>query len=175
MAAYQAGKYKLADKVTIAGKRVTIGEAIINNVLPAEYRQKGMIATKKNLAKLLNNLAKTRPQVFADVVSKLKDLGNQYSYESGFSIGLELLAGILLPVGQLVCPQIAGEWTQALGKMGEVTHPNLVTLQVLFRVKLELCHTIACCHFTPPLEIAESLLNIFILDDGFLVVIHPLS
>lgn len=92
MKAYQTGKYKLADTATIAGKRMTIGAAVINSVLPDEYRQKGLVATKKNLAKLLNEMAKTKPQVFADVVSKLKDLGNQYSYESGFSVGLDDLS-----------------------------------------------------------------------------------
>jgi DNA-directed RNA polymerase subunit beta' len=37
----------------------------------------------------LNKLAKEKPQVYARTVSRLKDLGNQYAYESGFTVGLK--------------------------------------------------------------------------------------
>jgi DNA-directed RNA polymerase subunit beta' len=89
MKAFSAHKYDLSDKVMIGGKKMTLGLAVINGVLPAEYRDNTLVASKKNLATLLNNLAKTKPQVFADVVSKLKDVGNEYAYKSGFSVGLE--------------------------------------------------------------------------------------
>ncbi|MEN6549905.1 MAG: hypothetical protein ABFE07_28010 [Armatimonadia bacterium] len=90
--AYIAGKADLADEVSIAGKAMTIGQAAVNAVLPPEYRDPSMVVTKKKLAQLLNSLAKDKPQVFADVVSKLKDIGNEHAYRSGFSVGLDDLA-----------------------------------------------------------------------------------
>jgi len=89
ISAYKKKKYALSDVVSVAGKKMTLGQAIVNSVLPKEYRTSGLIATKKNLAKLLNKLAKDKPQVFASVVSKLKDMGNEYAYSSGFSVGLD--------------------------------------------------------------------------------------
>ena len=90
--AYTAHKYDLSDRVTVGGKKMTLGQAVINSVLPEEYRNNSLVASKRNLASLLNNLAKTKPQVFASVVSKLKDIGNEYAYKSGFSVGIEDLA-----------------------------------------------------------------------------------
>lgn len=87
--AYITGKHDLADEVSVGGRRMTIGQAAINEVLPAEYRERDLVVTKKKLASLLNSLAKQKPQVFADVVSKLKDIGNEHAYRSGFSVGLE--------------------------------------------------------------------------------------
>lgn len=92
IAAYVAGKADLADEVTVAGKAMTIGQAAVNAVLPAEYRDASIVVTKKKLASLLNSLAKAKPQIFADVVSKLKDIGNEHAYRSGFSVGLSDLA-----------------------------------------------------------------------------------
>jgi len=87
--AYKKGEVGMTDTVTIAGKKITVGRALVNSVLPVGYKDSSITVSKKTVQERLKSLAEEKPQVYADVVAKLKDLGNNYAYESGFTIGLK--------------------------------------------------------------------------------------
>jgi len=89
LAGYRAGEVKLTDTVTIAGKRITVGRALVNAVLPQEYRDSSIVFSKKTIEQRFRKLAKDKPQVYAQVIGKLKDLGNTFAYETGFTVSLK--------------------------------------------------------------------------------------
>ncbi len=88
------------DVVSIDGKKTTYGRKLLASQLPKEFQTEDLlhnpdaIITKKGghgrigLLDLLSSIGKNDPKKFAATVDKLKDLGNQHSYEAGFSINL---------------------------------------------------------------------------------------
>lgn len=97
------------DVISIGGKlNTTLGRLLIADHMPdsvksdkdfmkklLEDRQLTVVKSDRDgqhtlgVNNLLANIATKDPKSFANVVDKLKDLGNQYSYELGFSIGLK--------------------------------------------------------------------------------------
>jgi len=86
---YKNGKIKPSDLVTIRGLKTTVGKLVVNAVIPQKYRNNDLILTSKALNDLLDSINKDDPKLFAEVVHKLKNLGNQTVYEQGFSVGLD--------------------------------------------------------------------------------------
>lgn len=95
LSAMRAGKIKATDVVKVDGKETTAGRIQIESALPVELREAGKTKPeewkaydKKRVKGVLTAIAKKHPQVYGEVANKLKDLGNDYSYSLGFSIGL---------------------------------------------------------------------------------------
>lgn len=93
--AVRSGKIKQTDVVRIAGDETTVGRLQIERVLPPDMRESGKkkpsewkIYDKKFSKQVLTDVAKHHPSTYGDVVNHFKDLGNDYSYDLGFSIGL---------------------------------------------------------------------------------------
>ena len=86
--AYDKREISITDVIKIGGKRSSLGRALVNSVFPIGYQDIKTTVSKKSLESKLEKLSKESPQKFAQVVSKLKDLGNQYSYEAGFTVSL---------------------------------------------------------------------------------------
>ena len=89
--AERKGEIEMSDIIKIGGKDTTLGRSEINDILPSQF-QIGMDSPelgKKQLKKVLTNIAKKQPQVYGEVTNRLKDLGNDYSTDLGFSIGLD--------------------------------------------------------------------------------------
>lgn len=101
--AYNKRQLKINDVVTINGKQTTLGRLIIAKHLPdtAEDLQTKVLHdadfelikhTKSDLRtgvhNILDDLAHKDPKRFANTVDALKNIGNKYAYELGFSIGL---------------------------------------------------------------------------------------
>jgi DNA-directed RNA polymerase subunit beta' len=94
----------VTDVITVGGKKTTIGRLIIGQHLPDSVKDPEIAKmfqdpefelvkhTKSEhrlgVHDLLESVAKKDPKNFATTVDRLKDLGNKYSYELGFSFGL---------------------------------------------------------------------------------------
>jgi DNA-directed RNA polymerase subunit beta' len=88
----KAGKANINEIMTIGTKRTTIGRAMVNEVLPAKFRDPNIYLDNKNLQALLKRVAKEDQSKFGQVVDALKDLGNQHSFKTGFTVGMEDIA-----------------------------------------------------------------------------------
>lgn len=99
MKAKDAGKLHVNDVISVGGKKTTLGRMMIAQHLPTSFRgdEKFMsslqdpnyLLTKKGVRSLLEDIARSDPKSFASTVDHLKNLGNQYSYELGFSFSLK--------------------------------------------------------------------------------------
>jgi DNA-directed RNA polymerase subunit beta' len=85
----------MTDVITVAGKETTLGRLLINRALPKGRRgdkkllhQPSFLLDKGEARKLLTDLAEKHPNDFGESVNQLKDLGNNYAYQSGFSVSL---------------------------------------------------------------------------------------
>lgn len=97
--AKERGQLHVTDGITINGHKTTLGRAIIAQRLPDVVKQDETLNKKfqdpefelhkKDVHELLKDIAKHDPKSFSFTVDHLKDLGNQYSYELGFSFGLK--------------------------------------------------------------------------------------
>jgi len=80
-------KISVTDEITIGRKKTTIGRELVNQILPDELDVKHQL-TKKEVSKLLETVAKTHKSQYASIVKKLKDLGDDYSTDTGFTVTL---------------------------------------------------------------------------------------
>lgn len=97
--AKERGQLHVTDGITINGHKTTLGRAIIAQHLPdtlkedeslnKQFQDPAFELHKKDVHELLKVIAKKDPKSFSFTVDHLKDLGNQYSYELGFSFGLK--------------------------------------------------------------------------------------
>ncbi len=97
--AKEKGTIKVTDGIEIGGHKTTIGRLLITQHLPEVIKNDEALnkkfldpkfeLNKKDVRNLLENVAKHDPKSFAFTVDKLKDIGNHYSYELGFSFGLK--------------------------------------------------------------------------------------
>jgi DNA-directed RNA polymerase subunit beta' len=99
MKSKERGQLHVTDGITINGHKTTLGRAIIAQHLPEvakmdeglnkKFQDPEFELHKKDVHHLLEVIAKHDPKSFPVTVDHLKDLGNQYSYELGFSFGLK--------------------------------------------------------------------------------------
>lgn len=97
--AKERGQIHVTDAIAINGHKTTLGRALIAQHLPdtmkadeglnKKFQDPEFELHKKDVHKLLENVAKHDPKAFSFTVDHLKDLGNNYSYELGFSFGLK--------------------------------------------------------------------------------------
>lgn len=98
------------DVVTLDGKKTTKGRQLLAEKLPTAFKTQEMLHDPKFTLKkgsihaMLEDLARHDSKLYPDVVNHLKDLGNKYSYEEGFSFRIkdlnplkEMRAQILKP------------------------------------------------------------------------------
>lgn len=85
--AYRDKKAKANDAFTVGGTRTCAGRILLNQVLPADFRIKGPM-TKSRMSQVIRGVAKAHPKRAPQIINKLKDLGNHYVTEIGFSVSL---------------------------------------------------------------------------------------
>ena len=102
--AVDRGELHVTDRVKVKGlfgnKPTTLGRILIESRLPRKFVHSSEIlhspefemTSKMANGKITPLLAKEHESDFPKVVNSLKDLGNEYSYKLGFSIGLKDLA-----------------------------------------------------------------------------------
>jgi len=96
LAAARRGDIKNTDIVKIGNTETTAGRLKLEAVLPKELQETGKrsvnkmrVFDKAYVKKVLTYVAKKHPKSFGEVVNPLKDIGNTYSTDLGFSIGLD--------------------------------------------------------------------------------------
>ncbi|MEY3697167.1 MAG: hypothetical protein RJA41_817, partial [Actinomycetota bacterium] len=68
----------------------TLGRALFNDALPADYPYVNKVVDKKRLSEIINDLAERYPKVaVAGTLDSLKDLGFYWATRSGVSVGIE--------------------------------------------------------------------------------------
>jgi DNA-directed RNA polymerase subunit beta' len=74
----------------------TLGRALFNDALPADYKFVNVVVDKKKLSEIINDLAERYPKVaVAGTLDQLKDLGFYWATRSGVSVGIE---DVIIPV-----------------------------------------------------------------------------
>jgi DNA-directed RNA polymerase subunit beta' len=74
----------------------TIGRALFNDALPADYKFVNTVVDKKKLSEIINDLAERYPKVaVAGTLDSLKDLGFYWATRSGVSVGIE---DVIVPI-----------------------------------------------------------------------------
>jgi DNA-directed RNA polymerase subunit beta' len=71
----------------------SFGEHLVEQVLPAEYHGRGPL-TKSKLNEVLVDIAKKQPEHYADIVTRLKRVGDEVATLEGISVGLDDIAPI---------------------------------------------------------------------------------
>lgn len=91
LAQYHSKKCEINQAFQVGTKILTPGHVLINSVVPADCRIEGPL-TKNALSTLVGIVAKKYPEKCPDVVNKLKDFGNHFVTELGFSVSLRDLS-----------------------------------------------------------------------------------
>lgn len=81
---------ELDTTISLQGKKITAGTALVNSILPPNIQIEKPI-DKKEMLRVLNLLSKDSKQ-YAGTVDKLKNLGYEYITERGYSFGLKDIA-----------------------------------------------------------------------------------
>ena len=91
LAAVKRGEISFNDVVRIGGKQTTPALAKLEQVIPPDiWRKYASKPLDKNAQRsLYHDIAAKYPSKFSDILNEIKDLGNDYMYESGFSFGLD--------------------------------------------------------------------------------------
>jgi DNA-directed RNA polymerase subunit beta' len=87
--AYTRRELNVNDEVKVAGQWRTIGSLAIDAVLPPAARLGGSTLTGKKTIALLEAVANGNPKALPNVLSVLKDLGNDAAYETGLTVSLK--------------------------------------------------------------------------------------
>lgn len=79
----------ISDMVTLAGKKTSAGRAMVDAVLPEKYQGRNEVLDKKAITNLLKEIAQNDPKDYAKTVHALAELGNEHSYQRGFTVSLD--------------------------------------------------------------------------------------
>ena len=85
---FQRKEIKVNTPVKIGSKIWTPGQALINDALPLDSKIDNVTVDKGMLNRLLYEVSKKHPKRAGQIISKMKDLGNHYVTEVGFSVSL---------------------------------------------------------------------------------------
>jgi DNA-directed RNA polymerase subunit beta' len=88
LAASRANTIRDEDTILVNGKKTTAGRIKIDEQIPEGFREYGTL-NKKNLGKMLSDIAVSRPKDYGGIVGKLRKMGDEYATNRGFSIGLD--------------------------------------------------------------------------------------
>jgi DNA-directed RNA polymerase subunit beta' len=70
--------------------RTTVGQLLVNEALPEEFRDYSRTLDAKATASLMNSIAQKYPERYRDISKTFSDIGRESAYTSGgFSVGLE--------------------------------------------------------------------------------------
>ena len=66
----------------------TVGQAMVNDALPREYRDYKRSMTKDEADDILGRVAKDKPELYRDISHKLVQLGREHAYTEGATLSL---------------------------------------------------------------------------------------
>jgi DNA-directed RNA polymerase subunit beta' len=82
-----SGKIRPNDPVKFEGHDTTAGLALVNEVIPVEFRNYGGKWDKGQVSSILSKVGKAKPALYTKVADEIKELGAWYSYLLGTSFG----------------------------------------------------------------------------------------
>jgi len=86
---FNEGKLSYADTVTIDGIKATLGMHEINSVIPEEVRDYKKVLNSKAAEEWIKDVSlKYNGKMGMELANKMKDVGNDYSTEFGFTMGI---------------------------------------------------------------------------------------
>ncbi len=95
LAAVRAGEIGMTDIIRVGGHETTVGRLRLEEKLPAGLRETGKkkvkdmrVFNKGTTRDVLTQVARKHRGTFGEVANTFKDLGNEYSTDLGYSIGL---------------------------------------------------------------------------------------
>ena len=100
----------ITDIFSLNGKKTTIGIQLVNSILPKQFRDYDSLFDSKKVNSILEKIAFETPENFDQVISGLKDLGNQYGHMRGSSVSIEDLI-----VDTTIREKILKKWESTLG------------------------------------------------------------
>jgi len=74
------------------GKKMTIGQYMINAELPEEFRDYELVLDAKTARRVLTRIGKEKPGFFKDVINSWKSLGNLKAYQQGNTLSITDMA-----------------------------------------------------------------------------------
>lgn len=80
---------KVNSSVKILGKIWTPGQVLVNEAFPPDSKPGNVVLDKNAINSLLLAVAKKHPKKAGNIITKIKDLGNHYVTDIGFSFGLK--------------------------------------------------------------------------------------
>ena len=88
--AFNKGEISLTDGVSIGGRATTLGRVLLKEAIPKKYHRdiSGKIFDKDLVQSLVKKVYKDDPSAAATMLNDFKDMGNKYTYLSGFSVSL---------------------------------------------------------------------------------------
>ena len=78
----------MQDQFTLNGKKMTLGKALVNSVLPKNLQDYDTEFNGKYVRSLLEKVYKEHPQDFGKVIDHFKDIGRQYAVERGSTLSI---------------------------------------------------------------------------------------
>lgn len=73
--------------------RTTIGQLLVNDALPEQYRDYERVMDGKSVQKVMQEVSEKEPEKYREVLKKLFDVGRDVAYKTGgFSFGLDSLS-----------------------------------------------------------------------------------
>lgn len=66
----------------------TIGQVLVNDALPPQFRDYERVMDSKGIESLLEQIAREAPETYADVTKRLMDVGNDAAFDTGTTIRL---------------------------------------------------------------------------------------
>jgi len=67
---------------------LTVGQIIVNDCLPEEFRDYERVLDSNGLEALLQRIAHERPEIYSDVTKRLMDVGNDAAFDEGVTLRL---------------------------------------------------------------------------------------
>ncbi len=98
IAAYNAKEIQETDLIRVGASETTVGRILVNKALPEKLRRHDLVLDGKTTEKIIESVARENPKALAPTIDTLKDMGNEYAYLSGLSVGLQ---DMRLPQGEV--------------------------------------------------------------------------
>jgi DNA-directed RNA polymerase subunit beta' len=90
--AYRSGKIDITDVIQVGNLTTTVGKILVNASIPKKYQDHSTVFDKGATKKLAKKIIVDYPTYVPGMVNNWKDLGNEYAYQNGFTIGVDDLS-----------------------------------------------------------------------------------
>ncbi len=98
------------DVFSLNGKKTTLGIQAVNAILPKQFRDYDSLFDSVKVNSILEKIATETPENFDQVISGLKDLGNDYGHTRGSTVSINDLQ-----VDHTIREEILKKWKSTLG------------------------------------------------------------